>query len=70
MIRDSRRGRLLGHKHRGSLWGGGVLHDPGVRHDGLGQAGDDVAGVGVGQDLGLRHEAGDIHVTGATNTIV
>ena len=54
----------------GGMRGGGVLHDPGVRHDGLGQAGDDVAGVGVGQDLGLRHEAGDIHVTGATNTIV
>ena len=47
--------------------GGGGLHVARVRHDGLRQAGDDVAGVGVGQDLGLRHEAGEIHLTGAAN---
>ena len=51
----------------GSDGGDGGLHDPRVGHDGLRQAGDDVAGVGVGQDLGLRHEAGEVHLTGAAN---
>ena len=45
----------------------GGLQVAGVRHDGLGQAGDDAAGVGVGQYLGLRHKAGDVYITAATN---
>ena len=49
----------------GRQGGGRALHHPRVGHDGLGEAGDDVAGVGVGQDLGLGHEAGDINLTGA-----
>ena len=51
----------------GRQGGGRALHHPRVGHDGLGETGDDVAGVGVGQDLGLGHEAGDVHLTGATS---
>ena len=35
----------------GGMRGGGGLHHPRIGHDGLRQAGDDVAGVGVGEDL-------------------
>ena len=59
------RGEGRGQGRDGGVRGGGGLHQARVRHDGLGEAGDDVAGVGVGQYLGLRHVPRDVCLTTA-----
>ena len=45
--------------------GGGLHHVPRVRDDALADAGEEAsAGAGVGEDLRLGHEPGDVNIRG------